>query len=199
MFIKNRYFMQPLFNADGGTGGSDPNAGGAGNEGGNGAEGGQGGEPDKRFTQAELDAIIKDRLAKEKRKAEEKADEARKEAEREALKEQEKYKELYEQLQKDLLAEKGNALASKKQALLVAEGYTKEQADKYVKFIEGTTDDELATAITAFKADVPPKGATYVDPATQGNGGKQDPKNEDPKDFGKSVFQRLKASGRIKK
>jgi hypothetical protein len=192
MFIKNRMFMQPLFNAEGGSGGSDPNAGGAGSEGGQGAEGGQGGEPEKRFTQAELDAIIKDRLAKEKRKADEKADEARKEAERKALEEQGKYKEMYEQLQKDLEAEKGNALANKKQALLVAEGYTKEQAEKYVKFIEGATDEELATSIATFKEDVPPKGTQFADPASAGNGKKQDPTPTSAYDEAKELIKRLR-------
>jgi hypothetical protein len=192
-----RMFMQPLFSADGTGGGAGDN--GAGDNGGQGDNGTTPQGAEKTFTQAEVDALIKDRLAREKRKAEEKADEARKEAERKALEEQGKYKEMYEQLQKDLEAEKQNALKAKKQALLIAEGYTKEQAERYVKFIDGETDEELATALEVLKADIPPKQATYVDPATQGNGKKQEHKQEQPFDYGKSVFARLKASGRIKK
>lgn len=49
---------------------------------------------DKRFTQAELEAIVKDRLAREQRKGQEAADKARQDAEAKALAEQGKYKEL---------------------------------------------------------------------------------------------------------
>lgn len=146
---------------------------------------------EKTFTQADVDAMIKERLAREKRKADEKAEEARKEAERKALEEQGKYKEMYEQMQKDLEVEKQNALATKKQALLIAEGYTKEQAEKYVKFIEGNTDEELATSITAFKGDVPPKG-TYVDPANAGNTHKQPPTPTSAYDEAKDLIKRLR-------
>lgn len=147
---------------------------------------------EKTFTQAELEGIVKERLAREKRKADEKAEEARKEAERKALEEQGKYKEMYEQLQKDLDAEKANAVGTKKQALLIAEGYTKEQAEKYVKFIDGTTDEELTASIEAFKGDVPPKGATYVDPAGAGNTLKPNPTPTSAYDEAKDLIKRLR-------
>lgn len=147
---------------------------------------------EKTFTQEDLERILKERLAQAKRKADEKAEEARKEAERKALEEQGKYKEMYEQLQKDLEVEKQNALATKKQALLVTEGYTKEQAEKYIKFIDGATDEELAESIKAFKEDVPPKGTPYVDPANAGNTPKQDPTPTSAYDEAKELIKRLR-------
>lgn len=145
----------------------------------------------KTFTQEEVDALIKERLAREKRKADEKADEARKEAERKALEEQGKYKEMYDEILKDLATQKAEALVNKKHALLIAEGYTKEQAERYVKFVEGETDEELATAITTLKADIPPT-TKYVDPASAGNTHKQDPTPTSAYDEAKELIKRLR-------
>lgn len=178
-----------LFSADPAGGGSDP-------------AGGNGGTQDpqptpqgaeKTFTQAELDAIIKDRLAQAKRKADEKIEAERKEAERKALEEQGKYKEMYEALQEDLKAKDAQLLLTKKEALLVAEGYTKEQATRFVKFLDGETDEDLATAIATLKADIPPKQEpTYVDPAIKGNGAKQDPPAVSAYEEGNALLKRLR-------
>lgn len=205
MFFKHN--LLPLFDANGGgggNGGGDPNGTDP-----NGTNPNPNGDPngkqdptpkgaDKTFTQAELEAIIADRLAREKRKADEKAENARKEAERKALEEQGKYKDMYEQLQKDLDAQKVANLEAKKEAMLLGAGYTKEQADRYKKYLAGSDEVELGTALEALKADIPPNATNYVDPANAGNGQKQGGKQEDPAEYGKSVFARLKASGRIK-
>jgi hypothetical protein len=54
---------------------------------------------DKKFTQAELDAIVKDRIDREKRNADAKAQREREAAEAKALEEQSKFKELADQRQ----------------------------------------------------------------------------------------------------
>jgi len=79
---------------DDSTGDKDPNAG-------NGE-----GTPEKKFTQQELDEIVKARLEREKKKAEEAAEAATQAAEAKALKDQEKYKELAEKFEKDLVDER---------------------------------------------------------------------------------------------
>lgn len=202
--FKNRMFMQPFYNADLGggagtggdpNGGTDPNAGNTDPNGGAGTKTNEGGE--KTFTQAELEAIVKDRLAREKRKADEKAEQARKDAEAEALKEQGKYKEMYEALQKDLDAQKAQMLEVRKETLLLGAGYEQEKIERLKKYLTGNTEEELATALETLKADIPPT-TQYVDPATAGNGGKQGSKQEDPAEFGKSLFARLKEKGRIR-
>lgn len=200
-------FMQPLFEADkGGDGGgaTDPNTGPNGvggnideDEGdGKQIETNEGGE--KTFTQAELEAIVKDRLAREKRKADEKAEQARKEAERKALEEQGNYKEMYKQLQKDLAEKDKAVLEIKKETLLLGAGYTQEQVDRYKKYVNGTTEEELATALEVLKADIPPNASNYVDPATQGNGQRQQQQQQDPTEYGKNLFKKLKEKGRIR-
>lgn len=152
----------------------------------------------KTFTQAELEAIVKDRLAREKRKADEKAEEARKEAERKALEDQGKYKEMYEALQKDLAAKDAQVVEVRKQSLLLAAGYTQEQVDRFIKYLVGATDDEINISLETLKADIPPTG-NYVDPSNKGNQQRQQQDQKDPYEYGKDVFARLKASGRIKK
>ena len=57
-------------------------------------------QPERTFTQQDVDRIINERLAKERTKAESMAQKAREEAERKAAEEQGKYQELYERAQK---------------------------------------------------------------------------------------------------
>ena len=57
-------------------------------------------QPERTFTQADVDRIINERLAKERSKAETMAVKAREEAERKAAEEQGKYQELYQAAQK---------------------------------------------------------------------------------------------------
>lgn len=203
MFVKD-LFRVPFYEADKG-GGAGGNAGEGGNDPNNGGEnGGENGEPnvggtEKTFTQADVDALIAKRLERERKKAEEKAERERKEREKEQLKEQEKYKELYENLQKELAEKEAKILEAKKETMLLGAGYTAEQVERYAKYLTGETEEELAEALETLKADIPPKQAKQgVDPATQGNGQKKDPKQKDPYEVGKSVIERLKASGRLR-
>lgn len=163
-----------------------------------------GGEPDKqpegtpeapKFTQAQLDAIISDRLKREreKREADEKA--ARDEAERKRLEENNEFKGLADQYKAELEKLKEDARKAKKQALLVKAGYNDEQIERYSKFVDGTTDEELTASVELLKADVPPK-ANYVDPAGAGNGSRQTPEPKNKEDKGRELFKRLKAQGR---
>lgn len=152
---------------------------------------------EKTFTQAELEAIIKDRLDREKRKAEEKADQARKDAERKALEEQGEYKKMYEALQDDLREKERQVLEVKKHTLLLKAGYTEEQAERYVKYLTADSEEGLATDLETLKADIPPT-AKGVDPSTQGNGQRREHKENSPYDYGKSVLERLKKSGRLR-
>lgn len=59
-------------------------------------------EEDRKFSQAELDAIIDDRLKRERKKSEEAAEKARKKAEDEALTKNQEWQQLAEKRQKDL-------------------------------------------------------------------------------------------------
>jgi hypothetical protein len=148
---------------------------------------------DKTFTQEEVDKLIKERLVREKRKAEEKAEEARKEAEKKALIENEKYKELYETLQQDLAEQKAVALTAKRDALLAQAGYDADQIKRYAKFVEGANEEELVASIEELKVDLPPKVQGFVNPSV--NPRKQDPKPVDDYEAGRERIRKLREQG----
>lgn len=153
-------------------------------------------EEGKTFTQEELDRIIADRLDRERKKREQAVQKEREEAERKKLEDQQQYKELADKYRGELDAIKAEALNAKKDAMLVKAGYNDEQVERYRKYLEGESDEELTKALDDLKADVPPK-KTYVDPSA-GNGGKDKPKPTDLNEKGKSAYQRLKSIGRIR-
>jgi hypothetical protein len=155
-------------------------------------------KPEPKFTQDDIDRIVKERLEREKRKRDEALKQQQDEAERKRLEEEQKYKELYEKLQGDLEAQRATALQVRKEALLAQAGYSEEQAKTLVKLIEGDDDEALKSSLEGVKALFPPtKEKPYGDP-NPGNGGKQVPKKKDLEDKGRSVYQRLKAKGKIR-
>jgi hypothetical protein len=162
-----------------------------------------GGDPgntadDRKFTQDDIDRIVRERLEREKRKRDEALKQQQEEAERKRLEEEQKYKELYEKLQQDLEAQKATALQVRKESMLAQAGYSEEQSKTLVKLIEGEDDDTLKASLESVKALFPPvKEKNYGDP-NPGNGGKQVPKKKDLEEKGKSAYQRLKAKGKIR-
>lgn len=88
-------------------------------------------EEEKKFSQAELDAIIDDRLKRERKKSEDAAEKARKKAEEEALTKNQEWQQLAEKRQKDL-----ETLTQEKIAL---EPF-KEKSERYEKALQ----DQLA-------------------------------------------------------
>lgn len=157
-------------------------------------EGGNGEEP--KFTQAQLDAILSDRLKREREKREADEKKARDEAERKRLEENNEFKSLADKYREELDALKEDARKAKKVALLTKAGYNDEQIERYGKFVDGDTDEAMAAAVEQLKKDVPPKG-NYVDPAA-GNSSRQTPAPKDKEEKGRSLYQRLKAEGRIR-
>jgi hypothetical protein len=112
--------------------------------------------------------------------------------------ENEQYKELAEQLQSELDEIKKAALNAKKESLLAKAGYTEEQIAKYAKYVEGETDEELEQSVEDLLKDIPPRTKTYADPHVY-NGRKNEPKKTDLKDKGKSMYQRLKEKGKLRR
>lgn len=155
-------------------------------------------KPEPKFTQADLDRIVKERLEREKRKREEALEEQRAADERKRLEDEQKYKELYEKLQEDLEKQRVSALQAKKESLLAQAGYSPEQASTLVKLVEGEDDEALKDSLESVKALFPPtKEKSYGDP-NPGNGGRQTPKKQTLEDKGKSVYARLKAKGKVR-
>lgn len=144
---------------------------------------------DKVFTQAQVDAIISDRLARERKKSEDAQAGAKAEAERQRLEEAEQYKELAESYKADLEALRGDALKAKKESALIKAGYTGEQVTRYLRYLDGETDEDIAASIETLKADIPPKKKTYVDPSVN-NGESGKPSHPDASDYGRELFDR---------
>lgn len=100
-------------------------------------------EPDKKFSQAEVDNIIKDRLKREKEKAEKDAQKVREEAEAEALKKQGDFQKL---------AEKHEARVKELEAEQVTLKAKSEQADKYKAALEKFAESETKALPDHLKA-----------------------------------------------
>ncbi|MEC0370039.1 hypothetical protein [Paenibacillus chibensis] len=151
--------------------------------------------------QAAVDALIKDRLARERKKFDDEKNAAQAEAERKEREKNEEYKALYESAQAELdrarTEAKTAALAATKTQLLVEAGYSAEQLARVSKYVIGEDEDAIKASIAEVIADMPPK-ANGVDP-NPGNGRKPDPKPGDLTDEGKALFERLKAAGKIRR
>jgi hypothetical protein len=160
-----------------------------------------GDDPVKTFTQAELEEIVKKRLERERRKAEELLTQQREEADRKKLEEQNEFKSLYEKTQAELEQIRKDAEVSKLEAtktnLLVSAGYTGEQLERVRKYVVGANDEELTKSLEELQQDIPPK-VGGVDPSVN-NPQRQQPQPKDLADEGRSIYERLKAAGKIRR
>lgn len=119
----------------------------------------------KTFTQAELDAIVKERLERERKKAETAAQKAAQDAEAKALREQGEYKTLFEKVQADLAAERERAKA------LELAGLRRDVASKVglpvalVDRLRGETEEELTADAQQLLAAMPKPAAPNINAA----------------------------------
>lgn len=141
---------------------------------------GSGGEEPK-FTQADLDRIVKERLAREKRKAEEEAEKRRKEEEGE-------YKELYETSQKEFAEFKRKNTV---ETLMLKAGYTEEQVGRYAKFVDGDEESDIKASLDVLIEDIPPTTVERREPGA-GPRIKQEPTPKDGVEYGKELLSRIK-------
>ncbi|MCU7556541.1 capsid assembly scaffolding protein Gp46 family protein [Macrococcus capreoli] len=151
-------------------------------------------EPDKKegkvYTQEEIDQIIKDRLARDRKKRDE-------EEEQKRLEEQGEYKELLDKANAtiaELQAEKARAEREKSiNDKLLAKGLSSEEVTKYSKYVDklAETDEELETAVESVYSDfVAAKQAAYKDPSA-GFGESKGSEQKGDDDFGRELFKRL--------
>ena len=158
-------------------------------------------EPEKTFTQADIDRIVADRLARERKKFDDERAAAQAEAERKEREKNEEYKALYESAQAELDRARADAKAAEltavKTRLLVEAGYTAEQLARVSKYVVGEDEDAIKASVAEVIADMPPK-ASGVDP-NPGNGRRQEPRPGDLTEEGRALFQRLKESGKLRR
>lgn len=141
-------------------------------------------DEEKAFTQAEVDRIVKDRLARDRKK--QKEEEELKQAE-----EQGKYKELYEKTQEQLAEITRKSLLDS--ALLKA-GYTEDQIERYSKYIEGEDESEINESVQELVKDITPgnsKEQLGDDPSPY-PAQRKDPAPKDGLEYGKQAYERIR-------
>lgn len=147
-----------------------------------------------KFTQADLDRAIGERLAREKAKTDKAIADAQAESDRKKLEEDSEFKTLYEQSQARIaeieLQARVTELASKKQTLLIEAGYDATKLADLLPFITGDDEDEITASVERFKGVAPPVPA-YVDPAT-GGGQRKQPEQKDGTEISQSMYDRIK-------
>lgn len=146
------------------------------------------------LTQAELNKIITDRLARD-RKAKEEED-AKK-----ALKEQGEYKELYEQSQQTIAEMKAERAKAERDAGIIkslkSQGLNDEQVESHFKWVEKSVGEEdsiedvVKEYVSNFKVD------TSVDPSG-GFGATQKPKPKEDENIGQELLARARAHTKVK-
>lgn len=144
--------------------------------------------PYDRFKQ-KVDEVNRLKKILDEKEAEEKA------AKIEALKEQDKYKELYETVLEELEDIKSSNVQNVKAKLLKEAGYKEEQVERLSKLVDGDTEEEILASIDDLQVVFPTK--TYVDPSPD-NRKRTTPEPVDGEDIGKSMFDRLLKSGKLK-
>ena len=150
--------------------------------------------PTPTYTQADIDRIVGERLAREKQKADKAIQDAKDEAERQKLAEEGKFKALYEaekQARENLEQERqAERLHTTKQSLLLEAGYPADKLADVLGFITGDDEETVKASVERFKSVAPPTPA-YVDPAA-GGGGRQQPEQKDGTELGKAMYERIK-------
>lgn len=144
-------------------------------------------EAEKKFTQADLERMIGERLARDRKKQSE-------ESEKQRLLDEAKYKELYEASEAEKVAmqtEIANAQADQlKTNLIVAAGYPVDKVEFIKSIVSGSDEAEIIAALDIVMKNVPPT-PSYVDP-NPGNGHRVPPTPQADSDYGKSLYDRIK-------
>ena len=117
-------------------------------------------------------------------------------AKRKELEDQNKYKELYEQALETIEESKKAIVQQTKESLLTNAGYSDEQVTRLSKLVEGDSEEEMNTSIDEIKKLFPVE-QDYADPSVN-NGSNIDPTPTDGEDVGKSMFEKLLNSGKIR-
>lgn len=148
-------------------------------------------DAEKSYTAEDVNRIVQERLARERKKAEEKA-----EAER--LEEQGEYRELLEKERAKVRElEEAKALAERKQTIqskLASKGLSGEEVTKYSKYVEKLvdSDEEIDEAVEEVYEDfVAVKQSVYQDPSA-GFGDSKEPEQKTGVDFGRELVRNLR-------
>src|SRR5699024_4617273 len=88
-----------------------------------------------------------------------------------------------------------NAVEARKVQAMKEHNYSDEQIEKYVKFIKGSTTDEIDMSVLQLSQDITPS-IYYADPSPF-NGAKAKPVAKDYTEIGRKAFERIKDKLRL--
>jgi hypothetical protein len=134
------------------------------------ATGKQAGGDAKTFTQAEVEALIRERVAREQKKATDAAEKARTDAKRKADEEAGEFKKLYDQSQIELATAKAEAHAATLRALRRDVAAKTSLPAALAERLQGETEEELEADAKALLAALPKPAAPNINGANGGNG-----------------------------
>lgn len=145
------------------------------------------------YTQADIDRIVGERLAREKQKAEKAVEQAKAEAERKKLEEAQEYKALYEAEKAAREKERQEAhqkqMDALKRQLLSESGFKGEEVADAMAFIGGDDEEAVKDAVERFKRLAGPR---FVDPAATGTGTRRQPESKSADDVAADMYARIK-------
>lgn len=161
----------------------------------NGGESTDDNKGEKLFTQEDMDRAIKKRLERKDAQEKEEKERIRREAEKEKLKENEEFKELADTYKAELEEYKAQVIEHSKEKALIKAGYSSEQVERYSKFVEGSTDEEISESVSELLKDIQPT-RTYADPSA-GNSSKGKAPKKDSTKIGLDMYEKIK--GKIRR
>lgn len=137
--------------------------------------------------------------AKQAEETEEQAGEEAQEQEEEILSEEqleiqreiESYQSKIEELDAKLAEFEAKKIDEIKRKAMRKYHYTDDQIERYLKFVDGETREEIEKSVAELAKDIPPAGDNFADPSPM-NPAKQKPTAADPGELGKTLFNRIK-------
>ena len=150
-------------------------------------------EEQPKYTQADIDRIVGERLAREKSKAEKAIADAKAEAERKKLEEANEYKALYEAekaaREQEAQERQAERLETQKKSLLLEAGYSTDALADLLELVTGDSDETVKASVERLVRIAPPKNP--ADPAVSGGGQRQQATQKDATDYGRELFKKV--------
>lgn len=136
---------------------------------------------------SKVEAEEKEEQAEQEQEQDEIVDDEQLEIEREIA----EYKAKIAEIDAKLAEFEAKKIDDNKRELMRKWCYTDAQIERFLKFIEGETAEEIEKSIAKLAEDFPPAGDSFADPSPF-NGVKQKPKPADLGEVGKTLFERIK-------
>lgn len=102
----------------------------------------------------------------------------------------EAYQSKIEALDEKLAKYRADNIADRKREAMQKMNYSNQQIERYLKHVEGETEEEIKQSVFNLMLEIPP-AINYIDPNPM-SGRSYRPKHKDPTELGKKAFERIK-------